>query len=288
VSGPGQEPALRFQVSHRIAGRGTGPHQFEGALRGVAVDARDRVHAVGDAAVKVFAPDGELLRQWRTSRPGSCVTASADGRVWVGEMRQVEVFDAEGALADTWRDPDRLGLVTAIGCRGHDVFLADASARCIHRYDRQGRFLNDIGERHRKGGFHIPNGVVDFAIDGEGILHVANPGMHRVERWTASGEPLGHFGRFDGRDPAGFPGCCNPTNLSLDARGRVLVTEKAGPRAKLYDPEGELLAVVADDVFDPAAKNMDVAVDSRGRVYVADTAALEIWVFSPEPQQAPS
>ena len=47
-------------------------------------------------------------------------------------------------------------------------------------------------------------------IDGEGILHVANPGMHRVERYKADGELLGHFGRFDGRDPAGLSGLLQP------------------------------------------------------------------------------
>jgi hypothetical protein len=101
-----------------------------------------------------------------------------------------------------------------------------------------------------------------------------------VERYRPDGELLGHFGRFDGRDPAGFGGCCNPTNVALAGGGRVAVTEKAGPRAKLYDAGGKLLTIVADQGFDPAAKNMDLAVDSRGRIYVADTGKLEIRVFS--------
>ena len=71
------------------------------------------------------------------------------------------------------------------------MFLADAGARWIRRYDREGNFLNNIGDQHRKGGFHIPNGVVDFDVDEQGIVHVANPGMHRVERYTADGEYLG-------------------------------------------------------------------------------------------------
>jgi sugar lactone lactonase YvrE len=206
--------------------------------------------------------------------------------VWVGEREQVEIFDSQGGLTDTWRDPGQLGLVTAIGFAGSDVFLADATARWVRRYDQGGRLLNNIGDRHRKGGFHIPNGVVDFAVDDEGILHVANPGMHRVERYSPDGTLLGRFGRFDGRDPEGFPGCCNPTNLTVDDQGRVIVSEKAGPRVKVYDPEGQLLEVVADDVFDPTAKNMDLVVDSRGRIFVADTATLEIRVFEPTGSEA--
>lgn len=274
-------PQMSFQPALRIGGRGAAPGQFHEALRGIAIGPDDRLYAAGDSAVRVYDGEGALEREWPTRRPGNCIALDGSGRVWVGEMTQVEIFGPDGALADTWRDPGRLGLVTAIGFHADDVFLADATTRWIRRYDREGRFRNAIGDRHRKGGFHIPNGVVDFTVDGEGVLHVANPGMHRVERWTADGEPLGHFGHFDGRDPAGFGGCCNPTNLALDAAGRVVVTEKAGPRAKVYSPEGALLAVVADDVFDPRAKNMDLAVDSHGRIYVADTAALEVRVFQP-------
>jgi sugar lactone lactonase YvrE len=276
---------VEYGLARRIGGRGFEAHQFRQALRGIAVHG-DRVHAVGDSAVKVFGVEGELLGQWTTRLPGECVAVDGEGRVWIGGRQQVEVRDANGTLIDVWRDPERLGLVTAISFDRGDVFLADATARWIRRYDGKGRFLNNVGDRHRKGGFDIPNGVVDFDVDSAGVLHVANPGMHRVERYTADGTLLGHFGRFDGRDPAGFPGCCNPTNLTIDARGRVIVSEKAGPRVKIYDAAGKLVAVVADAVFDAGARNMDVAADAKGRIYAADTARLAICVFAPATPEA--
>jgi len=272
---------VEYRATRRIGGRGTAPHQFSEALRGIAIDTSDRVYVVGDTALKIFSAEGELLRKWSLGLPGFSVAVAEDGRVWVGQWQQVEIYDPGGERVDTRRDPDRLGLVTAIGFIDGDAFFADAGARCIRRYDRAGKFLNNIGDQHRKGGFHIPNGVVDFAVDEDGTLHVPNPGMHRVERYSSDGELLGRFGRFDGRDPAGFPGCCNPTNLALDGEGRIVVSEKAGPRVKLYTPEGRFLAVVADDGFDPTAKNMDLAVDSRGRLFVLDTARFEIRVFTP-------
>ena len=270
---------MRFRPTRRIGGKGPAPHQFARALRGVGLDGEGRLHAAGDSAVKVYDAEGSLTRQWATSLPGECVAVDESGDVWVGQKEQVEIFSSEGKLRDTWRDPGTLGLVTAIGFGGGDVFLADATARWVRRYDGEGNLLNNIGDRHRKGGFHIPNGVVDFAVDGDGNLRVANPGMHRVERYAPDGTLLGRFGRFDGQDPAGFPGCCNPTNLAVDGEGRVVVSEKAGPRVKVYDPEGELLAVVADDLFAPAAKNLDLAVDGKGRIYVADTVTFEICAF---------
>jgi sugar lactone lactonase YvrE len=289
---------MKYRLTQTLSGRGTAPHQFASALRGLALDGDGHLYAAGDSEIKVFDPDGSLLERWPTGRPAWAVAVDGEGhrsadRVWVGEEGQVEIFDRAGELADTWSDPG-LGLVTAVGFTGGDVFLADASARWIHRYDRSGNLLNHIGDHHRKGGFHIPNGTVDFAVDGEGVLHVANPGMHRVERYAPSGELLGRFGRFDGVDPEGFPGCCNPTNVTVAGSseagdGRVIVSEKAGPRVKVYDLEGHLLSVVAEGRdFDPGAKNMDLVVDGEGRIYVADTGRFRISVFSPVAETAPA
>ena len=268
-------------VEYRRSGSIRGNALFKEELRGIAIGSDDRIFAVGDSRVVVLDLSGETVREWSSSLPGYCVAQDQDGRVWVGQFEQVEVFDEKGTLLETFKDPERLGLVTAIGLTPENIFLADAGARWIHRYDRQGKFLNHIGAQHRKGGFHIPNGAVDFVIDGDGILHVANPGMHRVERYKPDGEYLGYFGRFDGQDPEGFPGCCNPTNLALDRLGRVVVTEKASPRVKLYGEEGNLLQVLADEGFDLHAKNMDLAVDSSGRIYVADNVTFEIHIFAP-------
>ena len=41
------------------------------------------------------------------------------------------------------------------------------------------------------------------------------------------------------------------------------------------------MTVVADEGFDPQAKNLDLAVDSKGKIYVVDTVKLEILVFVP-------
>lgn len=279
---------MAFRTIATLAGRGTRADQFTTALRAVALDGDGGYYLAGDSEVKALGRDGSLKSRWTTERPGFALAVDGAGRVWVGEEGQVEIFGARGELEDVWRDEDLLGLVTAIGFVEGGVLVADARSRWIRHYDLGGRLVNNIGDRHRKGGFHIPNGVVDFAVGGDGVVHVANPGMHRVERYRPSGELLGHFGRFDGRDPAGFPGCCNPTNLALAADGRVVVTEKAGPRVKVYDAEGRFLAVVADgETFDAGAKNMDVAVDGAGRIAVIDPARLELHVFAKEEVSAP-
>ena len=271
---------MKYNQERVVSGKGREPHQFTTALRGIVVDSKDQLFAVGDSEVKVFDPKGALSNHWPTSQPGLSVAVDNE-RVYVGQEGQVEIFDRSGKLLDTWRDPQKLGLVTAIGLITDHVLVADSKDRCIRRFDRQGQFVNNIGKDNRMKGFNIPNGAVDFAVDRQGIIHAANPGKHRVERYTPDGELLGYFGRWDHQNPRGFPGCCNPTNVTVNGEGLVYVTEKAGPRAKVYDAAGELLAVIATDVFDPNCKNMDLAVDSHGRVYVVDTIRLQIHVFEP-------
>lgn len=279
----------RYQQVLTIAGKGTAAHQFRETLRGIALDAAGRVVAVGDSTLRVFDPAGVLLHSWATEKPGQCVALGPDGRVWVGQEGQLEVFapfegggagEQQARRVDVWRDAELLGRVTAIGHAGDWVLVADASARRIRRFDRTGKHLNDIGGDERARAFLIPNGVLDFAVDAEHVVHAANPGKHRVERYTLAGELVGRMGRFDGRDPEGFAGCCNPTNVTLAGGGRLCVSEKAAPRVKLYDGAGKLLAIVSDEAFDPGCKNMDVAVDALGRVFVVDTVRLTICVFA--------
>ncbi len=279
---------MQYRQLQTLCGKGNGPGQFGASLHDLAVDSADHLYAVGDQEVKVLSPDGKLLRRWSTAKPGFAVAVAGDGAVYVGEAGQLEIFGNTGRLVSTWRDDELLGRVTAIGFVKGNVIVGDAKDRCLRVYGKQGKFLRNIGKNTRRKGFLIPNGTVDFGVDADGIIHVANPGKHRVERYTVEDELVGRIGRFHGLDPAGFSGCCNPTNVAVAGRSRIYVTEKADPRAKVYDFEGNLLAVIADEVFDPNCKNMAIAVDSRGRVYVADTVKLQIFVFEPAGERSGS
>lgn len=264
---------------------GIGRGVFTASIRGLAVGSDDLLFAAGDSLVNMFGRDGRSSRAWHTAAPAWSVAVADDGRVFVGEDGQIEIFEANGRLAATWRHAKRLGRVTAIGFANGDVIAGDASGRAIRRFDADGTFLNDIGTDNRMQGFLIPNGVVQFGIDQNAVIHAANPGKHRIERYRPDGQLLGHFGRFDGNDPEGFGGCCNPTNVAV-AGDRLYVTEKADPRAKVYGLDGRFDGVIASSVFDLNCKNMAIAVDSGGRAYVADTARLEVLVFEPHAERA--
>jgi sugar lactone lactonase YvrE len=274
---------MQYRQLQTISGKGPGPAQFREALRGIAVDSHGRILAAGDSEIKLFTAEEAISRRWSTAKPAYCVAVASDGNVYAGETGQIEIFDPAGKLLNTWRDEKLLGRVTAIGFTKDGVLAGDAADRAIRHYDRNGKFLNTIGKDNPVNGFLIPNGVVNFAVDAHGIIHVANPGKHCVERYEAGGKLLGRIGKFSGADPAGFTGCCNPTNVALS--DCLYTAEKGGPRVKAYDSAGNLLAVVATDAFDANCKNMSIAAAGK-RLYVADTVKLAILAFEREEGKA--
>jgi hypothetical protein len=271
---------MQYRQIQAIGGKGGGFPGLADALRGLAVDSEGAIYAAENSEIKVFDSAGALKRRWPTARPALSVAWADDGTIYAGEVGQIEIFDRGGKPIRTWRDERLLGLVTQIGFVPDGILAGDAADRAIRHFDKKGEFRNNIGKNNPVNGLLIPNGVVAFGVDAQGTVHAANPGKHRVERYNAAGELLGHIGRFDGIDPTGFGGCCNPTNVAV--RDAIYVTEKAGPRAKVYDWTGKLLAVIATGkVFDANCKNMSIATGPEGRVYVADTVKCAIFVFEP-------
>jgi sugar lactone lactonase YvrE len=271
---------MAYRLLHTFGGKGNGPGQWASTLRGLAIDTRGRLLAAGGSHVQTSqAESGAPVSRWSTETPVLCVASDAKGRIVTGHAGRVDFHDPAGRRLDSWQDPDRLGQVTAIAVHRDSVFFADSAARLIRRYSTGGKWLNDIGGENPTRGFLIPNGVLSCAVDTHGVLHAANPGKHRVERYSPEGVLLSKVGRFDQLDPAGFPGCCNPTTFALDNAGNLFLTEKAPPRAKVLDPNGKLLSVIATSQLDPLAKNCPIAVDSRGRVFLADPVRLLIHIF---------
>src|ERR1035437_10013670 len=176
---------MEYRQIRAMGGKGSAPSQFATSLRGLAVDAHGQLYAAGDSEIKVFDAAGRLKRRWSTARPVHSV-ATGEGAGYAGEERQIEIFDGTGKLVHTWRDESLLGRVTAIGFVKDGVLAGDAADRAIRHFDRNGKFLNNVGKDNPVHGLLIPNGVVDFAVDGHGVIRAANPGKHRVERYLPS------------------------------------------------------------------------------------------------------
>jgi len=277
--------SIRFDREYAPAGTIGGAastHPFRENLRGVAVDAGDQVHALGDGEIRVFAADGSLVRHWRVADSAMCLTVGADGRVYVGGAGRIEIYESGGGRVGgfTFGKPGDPPAVSAIKVFKTDILVADASARIIRRFDRSGRQLGLIGDQNKTKTFILPNGRLDLDVDAAGVVRATDTGRHQVTAWAIDGTPLGKFGKFGMTDPADFVGCCNPMNVATTPDGKVVTAEKMVARVKVYEPDGRLLAVIGPGPFDPKCTQIHLAVDSKGRVIAADPVRREITVFA--------
>ena len=100
-----------------------------------------------------------------------------------------------------------------------------------------------------------------------------------MERYDLDGKYIDSFGRFGAEDPAGFGGCCNPTNVAVVGDDVIATSVKAPPAIKLYTSGGEFLLQSVGGPFDMNTKNIDLVANGRGRLYATDPLRCTIEVF---------
>jgi hypothetical protein len=263
--------------------------------RAIAVGSDQRIYVAGDQAIVVFDANGTTQSQMALDDSPRCLTVAA-GLVFVGMREHVEVYDLQGSRVTRWPTLGEKALLTSIAADETAVFVADAGNRVVWHCDREGKVIKPIGkrdeERHIRG-FVIPSPYFDVALSPDGLIRVANPGARRVEGFTVDGDLEVVWGKAS-LAIEGFCGCCNPANFALFPDGRFVTVEKGLPRVKVYDPEGQFVAVVAGPeqltptptiTEETRAEHrlavFDVAADAKGRVLLLDPSGCRVRVFEP-------
>jgi sugar lactone lactonase YvrE len=265
-----------------VLGGSASPDQFRRSLTGIATGPGDAIYVLGDDEVRIFDPLLRRVRGWRAPEHAACLAVGQDGRVYVGGPARVDVFDATGTHVAGFQtgEKDKPADVTAIKVVGGDILVADANARLIRRHGPDGTPRGLIGNQNKTGGFMLPNGSLDIAVDTKGMVYATDTGRHQVTTWTLDGSPVGKFGKFGMSAPEDFVGCCNPVNLALTPDGKIVTGEKMVARVKVFEPNGTLLAVIGPEHFDPSCVHIHLAVNSTGRILAADPVRREVKVFS--------
>jgi hypothetical protein len=272
----------REYVQTAVLPRALSPHVFRRFLAGIAVGSRDQIWTLADDEVSAFEADGAFIRSWKLSQRAACLSIGPDGRVYVGSRGRVDIYDERGHPVGGFPagDPAKPAFVSCIRVFGDEILVGDTGVRFIRRYTPSGREVGEIGAQAKTGGFMLPNGFLDFAVDQQGVVYAADSGRHQVTSWTLDGSPRGRFGRFGQHNLEDFSGCCNPVNIALTPDGKVVTGEKATARVKVYEPDGALLAAIGTEHFDARCTHLFLAVDSTGRILVADPVRGEVKVFS--------
>jgi hypothetical protein len=249
--------------------------------RGITVDSKGRVLVAGDKAVRCFGADGKAVAEFAAAQPLR-VAVTPTGTVYAAMTDHVEVFDPQGNRTAAWKPAGPKSVITCVAATDSDVFVADAAACLVYRYNWAGELIGRIGAEDaakKIPGILVPSPYFDVAIGPQETLWVANPGRRRVERYTFDGNLVSAWGKASPKIE-GFCGCCNPTHIAVLPGGGLVTSEKGLARVKTYTAQGDLVSVVAPPAaFAEGTVGLDVAADAQGRILVLDPVARKVRVF---------
>lgn len=209
--------------------------------------------------------------------------AVAEGRIYVSDSadRVVKVFDVPAGRFSRIGESEPGALAKPLGLdvdRSGKVFVADATAKAIQVYDRNGRHLRKIG-----GPEHFQR-LSSVTVDPEvPRIYVVDIGgvqsdQHRVRVFdTESGEHLFDFGsRGSG------PGQFNlPRDLAVGKDGKLYVVDGGNFRISVFDHDGKYLESfgTVGTQMGSFARPKEIAADPAGNLYVVDAAFGNFQIF---------
>ncbi len=225
---------------------GWGEETWDRDVTGVAVDSHDRVYVLrsGKHPVTVLHSSGTVLHRWgegRFSQRPHLISIGHDDKVCVADDggHRVYIFDPMGGLIETIGT----GTPSATG------------------FGAGGPISMEIALNQMSGGppFNKPTKAV---LGHRGELFVSDGYRNcRVHRFSADRQHVKSWG-----GPGVGEGCfVIPHSVTIDRKGRVVVSDRENDRIQVFSCDGRLLNVL-DDVQRPT----DVAVDRRGHLYVAE------------------
>ena len=197
------------------------------------------------------------------------------GRIFLSDSveRFIKVFDVpQGKYFQIGvDDPGRLAKPLGLDVdRAGTLYVADATAKAVMVYDRDGRFLRRIGDKQFD---RLSSVTVDAA--GERLFVVDLGGVtsenHRVRVFEArSGRHLFDIGKR-GKGPGEFN---LPRDLAVGRDGQLYVVDGGNFRVQVFDAAGRYLHAFGaiGKQLGNFARPKEIATDREGNVYVVDTA----------------
>ncbi len=231
------------------------------------------------------------------------IAIDGQGNIIVGDGRnnhRIRKINTNGQVTTIAGDPNGVVFNNPIGVAlnsAGDVFSANNGNHKIMRVSVTGAVSVWAGSGTNAYGdglgtnayFSGPTGV---AIDGNGMMYVADMGNHRIRKIDANRMVTtiagGTAGFADGTGTAAK--FYSPTGIAVDGNGNLYVADNENHRIRKITPAGVVTTLAGGspgfaDGDGAAAKftyPRDVAVDGHGNVYVADLGNDRIRKITPD------
>ena len=152
------------------------------------------------------------------------------------------------------------------------VYVGDVQLNRVYVYGPDLKFRFSLGDWST---FSRPSGIAFNPVTNEII--VLDSGSHDMKFFDRQGNLLRTVGG-PGREPGYFN---FPTNVAVDARGRIFVVDTMNFRIQIFSPDGEFISRFgqADNVPGSFSRPRGIALDSEGHVYVSDAAFSNVQIF---------
>lgn len=254
-------PAFILQWGHY----GGLPGEFNNE-QGIAVDDQGFVYVadMDNFRIQKFAADGSFAVQWGTEGVGdgqflnpTGVATDHLGHVYVlDNTGRIQKFTNTGSFLASWGDPWTGSAFHGWGLAvGPDNTIYASRGEQVVRLSSDGETLSSWDHGSACG--------LDFAVDGAGQVFVANMASGHVEKYSASGDPIGAWALGTG---------CRHLWLAVDGNGYIYVTDLETSSVSIFTNGGTL--VTRWDVQGAGEGEFywprGIAVDADGNVYVAD------------------
>jgi DNA-binding beta-propeller fold protein YncE len=206
------------------------------------------------------------------------LAVSDDGRVYVSDTaaRRVFAFDPDAKTVSFVGETGFGKLTKPIGVAVDDegkIFVADATLNRVFAYAPDGHVVLTMG---REDELKAPSGLAADRLNKR--IYVADASLHHIVCYSSvDGTWLKTIGQR-GQEPGNFN---FPTNLFVDGKGRLYVTDTMNFRIQVLDADGAVLHVFGaqGDTGGSLNRPKGVGVDSEGHIYVADTSFNNFQVF---------
>lgn len=197
----------------------------------------------------------------------------AQGRIYLGCLDHVEIYDLNGNQLESWDFLDSGAYITSIALIEDKLFVANAGGPEVIKYNLNGDIelrFNGTNQSSSDFGFIVPSPYFDVHIDPYNQLWIANTGLQQIQNYTEEGSLRAYWGSA-GYTLEDFTGCCNPAHFTILSDGSFVTCEKGLVRIKVHKPSGELDCVVAAPKdFDADSEPADLTSDEHDNIYALD------------------